>query len=247
MSIYAIADLHLSLAPNTEKPMDVFGSRWLNHTERIRENWCKTITDKDTVIVAGDISWGLKLAEASFDLDWIDKLPGHKVMIKGNHDLWWSGITRMNNMYDSITFLQHDAYFVSSDKDADSDSSDEPNDHDGIWICGSRGWITPDDADFNEDDDRIYKREMLRLRGSLESAQAGADILAFLHFPPVSDPRRFSGFMQLFEDFGVKHVYYGHVHGDDNFRHAIQGIYHGIEYKLISADYLNCCPMKIYE
>ena len=241
MSIYAIADLHLSLAPQTEKPMDVFGSRWINHTERIRGNWCKTITDKDTVIVAGDISWGLKLEEASYDLAWVDKLPGHKVLLKGNHDLWWSGITRLNNMYESITFMQNDAYLVPSDTDQGL------NDTEGVWTCGSRGWITPDDEDFSAADEKIYKREMMRLKSSLEAAQAGTEILGFLHFPPVSDPRRFSGFMQLFEDFGVKHVYYGHVHGDENFKHSIQGHYHGIEYNLISADYLNCCPIKIHD
>ena len=241
MSIYAIADLHLSFAPDSDKPMDVFGARWNNHPERIKENWCSTITEDDTVVVAGDISWGLKLDDAVYDLDWVDALPGHKVMLKGNHDLWWSGINRMNGMYDSITFLQNDAYCVSME-----DGSE-------VWICGSRGWLTPDDDDFTEDDDKIYKREILRLRASLEYAansreDAKADspvIIGFLHYPPVAKPGMFSGFMQAFEDYGVKEVYYGHIHGEEGFRSAVQGDYYGIRYSLISADYLNCRPVKI--
>ena len=141
-------------------------------------------------------------------------------------------------MYDSITFLQNDGYFVDDDK---------------VWICGSRGWITPDDDDFTEDDDRVYKREILRLRASLEYADAKAadcskekpEIIGFLHYPPVSKPGSFSGFMQAFEDHGVREVYYGHIHGETGFKTAVQGDYYGIQYKLISADYLNCKLLKI--
>lgn len=234
MSIYAIADLHLSFAPGTEKPMDVFGVRWADHADRIRENWNRTVRDEDTVVIAGDVSWGLKLKEAAYDLDWIDRLPGTKVIIKGNHDLWWSGIRRMNEMYDSISFLQNDSYCV------------EQKEAEGICICGSRGWITPDDEDFGEADEKVYRRERLRLRASLESAaDKGHEIIGFLHFPPAAGPQKFSGFMQDFEDFGVREVYYGHVHGEANFRNAIQGNHYGIEYRLISADYLNCRLLKI--
>ena len=175
----------------------------------------------------GDISWGLKMEEAVYDLDWIDALPGKKILLKGNHDLWWTGINKLNRMYDSIRFLQYDSVTVE-----------------GVSICGSRGWITPDDDDFGESDDKIYKRELLRLESSLKAAESD-DIIGFLHFPPVSDPRRFSGFMQLFEDFGVKDVYYGHIHGEEGFKSAIKGNYHGINYHLVSADYLNCKPIKI--
>ncbi|MDD4200268.1 MAG: metallophosphoesterase [Eubacteriales bacterium] len=230
MSIFAIADLHLSMAPGTEKPMDVFGNRWFNHVERIRENWCRMVDENDTVIVAGDISWGLKLEEARYDLDWVDKLPGKKVLLKGNHDLWWAGITRLNSMYNSIRFLQNDAIVAE-----------------GVWLCGSRGWITPDDDDFKDADEKIYNRELIRLKASLDSVPSGEKILGFLHYPPVSNPGHYSGFMQLFEDYNVGNVYYGHIHGEDAFKKAIQGEYNGTEYRIISADYLNCCPLRIKE
>ena len=241
MSIFAIADLHLSFAPDSDKPMDVFGERWKDHPERIRENWCSLVSEEDTVVVAGDISWGLKLSDAVYDLDWVDALPGHKVMLKGNHDLWWSGINRMNALYDSITFLQNDAFRVTMEDGRD------------VWICGSRGWLTPDDDDFTGDDEKIYKREILRLRASLDFARSAsedakadsADIIGFLHYPPVAKPGGFTGFMQAFEDYGVKEVYYGHIHGEEGFRTAVQGEYYGAEYSLISADYLNCRPLKI--
>ena len=110
MSIYAIADLHLSFAPGINKPMDIYGNRWYDHWRRLEQNWRTMIRSEDTVIVPGDISWGLKLEEAKYDLDWVDDLPGHKVLFKGNHDLWWSGITKLNKMYDSMTFVQNDFY-----------------------------------------------------------------------------------------------------------------------------------------
>lgn len=231
MSIYAIGDLHLSLAPGSDKPMDVFGSRWINHADRIKEYWSETVRDEDTVVIAGDISWGLKPEEAKFDLDWISALPGKKILLKGNHDLWWNSIGRLNKMYDNMTFLQNDCIVAE-----------------GICICGTRGWITPDDEDFTEADMKVYRRECMRLETSLKAACAkapGREIIGFLHFPPVSGRNHFSGFQQLFEDYGVKEIYYGHIHGEAGFAAALQGEYYGREYKLISADYLNCRLLKI--
>lgn len=234
MSIFAVADLHLSMAPGVEKPMDVYGPRWFNHAGRLEQNWRSAVADGDTVIVAGDISWGLKLEEARYDLEWIDTLPGRKVFLKGNHDLWWSGITKLNQMYDSITFLQNDCFEAE-----------------GFVICGSRGWITPDNDDFASDDEKIYKRELLRMEASLKAGRAlmqkcGArEMLGIMHFPPVSKPAAFSGFQQLFEDYGIKRVFYGHIHGEDGFRNTIMGTYHGIDYQLISLDYLNCRLLEV--
>lgn len=234
MSIFTVADLHLSLSPDIHKPMDIYGPRWCDHTARLETGWRAAVKEGDTVVVAGDISWALKLDDARYDLDWIDALPGRKVFLKGNHDLWWSGITKLNQMYDSITFLQNDCFEAE-----------------GFVICGSRGWITPDNDDFTADDEKIYKRELLRLKSSLESGkvlmQKGGyrEMLGIMHFPPVSKPSAFSGFQQLFEDYGIKRVFYGHIHGEDGFHNTIMGIHHGIEYQLISLDYLNCTLLEV--
>lgn len=247
MSIFAIADLHLSFCPDICKPMDIYGPEWENHAERIEENWRSVVTDEDTVVLPGDISWGLKLEEARYDLEWIEALPGRKVVFKGNHDLWWRGITKLNSMYETVTFIQNDCYEAE-----------------GIFICGTRGWVTPDSDDYTEADEKIYNRELLRLRASLEKAVAagakaagGAEgargigetgsrrILGVLHYPPVSKAAAFSGFQQIFQEYGVKDVIYGHLHGSEGFSKAIEGPFQGIRYKLVSADRLDCMPVKI--
>lgn len=253
MSIFAISDLHLSFCPDVCKPMDIYGPEWHDHGARIEKNWRSTITEDDTVVLPGDISWGLKLEEARYDLDWIEALPGRKVIFKGNHDLWWRGITKLNAMYETITFMQNDCYEAE-----------------GVFICGTRGWVTPDSDDYTESDEKIYRRELLRLRASLEKAAAagvvknecirslsgqqetakpddidGRRILGVLHYPPVSKASNVSGFQQIFEEFGVKNVIYGHLHGAEGFGKAIEGPFHGIRYRLVSADRLNCMPVKI--
>lgn len=239
MSVYVISDLHLSFFPGADKPMDVFGPRWFNHAQRLEDNWRQRIGEEDTVIIPGDISWALKLEEARYDLDWLAALPGSKVLLKGNHDLWWNGITRLNRMYDNMCFLQNDHIRVEN-----------------CCICGSRGWLTPDSEDFGPQDEKIYRRELLRLESSLDSGAravrremaAGAGevkLLAVMHYPPVSDIHHFSGFQQLFEDYGVKDVYYGHIHGEEAFRGRIEGQVHGVNYHLVSLDFLNCQPLRV--
>jgi len=236
MSIHAIADTHLAFFPGSDKPMDVFGSRWNDHENRLKENWVRQVAPEDTVVIAGDISWGIKLQEAKYDLDWIHTLPGRKVLIKGNHDLWWNGIRRLNSLYDDIRFLQYDCVMVGS-----------------ICICGSRGWLTPDNDDFGAEDESIYRREILRLEMSLEAgkkAMMDAEdpvMIGFMHYPPVIDMRIGSGFHDLFRKYGVKDVYYGHIHGEDSFKTAIQGDVDGVRYHLISLDYLDCRPLIISE
>ena len=235
MSIFAIADLHLSLAPDIDKPMDIYGYRWHDHVARLEKNWRELVKDDDTVIIAGDISWALKLEDAKYDLDWVDSLPGQKVMYKGNHDLWWNGITKLNKMYDSITFVQNDC-FAAED----------------FIVCGTRGWLTPDNDDFKEADEKIYRRELMRMKSSLDAGKklidemgSNVELIAVMHFPPVSKVASFSGFQQLFEDYGIKHVIYGHIHGEDGFKNTIRGSHHGVEYDLISCDFLNCIPKLI--
>lgn len=235
MSIYAIGDTHLSLNEAVEKPMDIFGPQWENHAERLKTEWEKTITKDDVVIISGDISWALRLPEAMADLDFIHDLPGKKVLLKGNHDLWWTSITRLNKLYDDLFFLQNDFYVV-----------------DEVAICGSRGWVCPGSEDFTSHDRKIYERELIRMRMSLEGAElAGFGkgqqgiIVGVLHFPPTNDYQEDSGFTELFQEFGVKTVVYGHLHNPDNHKKGLKGEYKNVEYRLVAFDYLKGKPVKI--
>lgn len=232
MSIYAIGDLHLSLAPGVEKPMDIYGSVWRNHAEKLKKNWEELIKPSDTIILPGDISWGLKLSEAMYDLEWVDRLPGKKVIFKGNHDLWWSSAGKLNRLFDSMTFVQNTAYEAE-----------------GCFLCGSRGWICPGHDDFKVQDEKIYKRELLRLDMSLKDAKAkGAEeIIGVLHFPPSTGSGCSSDFTDAFEAAGVKKVIYGHLHGMDAYKNGLKGMYNGIDYSLVSLDYLDCMPVLIKE
>lgn len=235
MSIYAIGDTHLSLNKEVEKPMDIFGPEWENHAERLKKEWEENITVEDVVIICGDISWALKLPEAMADLDFIHDLPGEKVLLKGNHDLWWTSIARLNKLYEDLHFIQNDFYAVE-----------------GVAICGSRGWVCPGSEDFSSHDRRIYEREIARMRMSLEAAElAGFGkeqegiIIGAMHFPPTNDSLEASGFTELFQEFGVKTVVYGHLHNGENHKKGLQGTYKGVEYKLVAFDYLKGKPVKL--
>jgi uncharacterized protein len=230
MSIYAIGDLHLSLGEGIDKPMDIYGGQWIRHVDRLKRNWINNITDQDTVVLAGDISWALKFEEAKADLEWLHHLPGRKVVIKGNHDLWWTGIQKMNAMYDDIIFLHNFCVMVGD-----------------IAICGSRGWICPGNDGFTEADNKIYQRELLRVGRSIEDAKkrGAKHILGVLHFPPTNDKMQASGFTELFASAGAKTVVYGHLHGPETYNKGLQGHFNGVDYQLVSLDYLNCEPLKL--
>lgn len=231
MSIYALGDLHLSLGEGIDKPMDIYGEPWVRHVERLRHNWLAQINDTDTVILAGDISWALKFNEAKADLDWLHQLPGKKIIIKGNHDLWWTGIQKMNALYEDMVFLHNFSVEVE----------------DGIAICGSRGWICPGTDGFTEADNKIYQRELLRLSRSIDDAKSKGKrkLIGVLHFPPTNDKIQPSGFTDIFAEAGVKTVVYGHLHGSETYHKGLQGNFNGVEYKLVSLDYLNCNPFKL--
>lgn len=222
MAIFAIADLHLSFDTSVDKPMDIYGERWVNHADKIKEDWETRVSEEDTVIIAGDISWALKLKEAMADLEWINRLPGKKVLIKGNHELWWNGINKLNNMYDNIYFLQNTFYEAE-----------------GTAICGSRGWICPGTEGFSQEDRKIYERELLRLRMSLDAAKnAGVeDIIMAIHYPPTNESKQPSDFTRLFEEYSVKQVVYGHLHGKEIWKRGIKGLFNGVKYDLVSQDY----------
>ncbi|MBR2540032.1 MAG: metallophosphoesterase [Mogibacterium sp.] len=235
MKIYAISDLHLSFNENIDKPMDVFGTGWENHAERLRAIWKEYINEEDIVLVPGDISWGLKLEEAMADFDWLHLLPGKKIISKGNHDLWWSRINYLNTLYDDIIFLQNDCYV--------------PEDS-GIVITASRGWPYPGSDEYTEHDEKIYARELQRLRLGLDAAKAKApeaDIIVCLHYPPSDPSGRVTGFTEILEEYNVRKCVYGHLHGHAAFGRGIKGKFRGIDYQLVSLDYLGAQPKLIYD
>lgn len=228
--VFAIADPHLSFS--TDKPMDVFGSAWTDHAERFSLRWREEVSGGDIVIVAGDISWALKTEDAIPDLDFLHGLPGYKVLVRGNHDLWWQSITKLNALYDDIRFLQNDFIFVG----------------DGAAICGSRGWGLPGLEGYGADDEKILARELIRLHMSLERAvSAGAkNIICAMHFPPALMPSNQSAFTDLIQKYPVSRVVYGHLHGAQAFRKGIQGRHGEVEYSLVSCDYLRFSPLRIF-
>lgn len=234
MSIFAIGDLHLSFDERISKPMDIFGSRWENHAERLKQNWEENIASDDTVLICGDISWGLRLEEAMADFKWIEDLPGRKIITKGNHDLWWGSVKKLNSISENIRFLQNDAA-LNFDNDR------------RICICGTRGWICPGTEGFDEHDEKIFKRELIRLEMSLKEAKKQEPdlIIAMLHYPPCNDKFQPSEFTNMLSRYGVKTCIYGHLHGKDAFKNGFQGILNGVEYKLVSLDYIEANPIKI--
>lgn len=240
MSVFAIGDLHLSFGELVEKPMEIFGGQWANHAERVKENWETLVSEEDTVIIPGDISWGLRLSEAVPDLEWIAALPGRKVLLKGNHDLWWSSISKLSNLAESLSFVQNQCYEGES-----------------FIICGSRGWTCPGDTGFSAKDRKIYERELLRLKLSLDAgkmareraAAEGRELLLIgaLHFPPTNEKMENSGFTELFSEYGATKVVYGHLHGTEAYKNGFQGTRNGVEYCLTSCDKLACRPLRILE
>lgn len=220
MKIFAISDLHLSLA--TDKPMNIFGDNWEDHPEKIAADWLAQVSEDDLVLLPGDHSWGLKLNEAVPDLDFIGELPGRKVLIKGNHDLWWQSRKKVESVLPpSICILQNEALVF-----------------DGWTICGTRGWVTPQDERISPDDQKVYARELLRLEMSLKKAEPDKPIIAMLHYPPVNSAGEATEFAHLMSRYGVTMCIYGHLHGPTT-RFAFEGELNGVDYHLVSADHLD--------
>ncbi|MCX7885303.1 MAG: metallophosphoesterase [Caloramator sp.] len=224
MALYAIGDLHLSFA--VEKPMDVFGEIWSNHYKKIEYNWNKVVKDEDVVLIPGDISWGMKLSEALPDLDYVHKLKGKKILIKGNHDYWWSSITKLNSLYEDMCFIQN-TYAAYQD----------------YGICGSRGWVS---INGEEKDEKIYKRELLRLKLSLDCAIKSGykKLIVMMHYPPITKISKSMEFLELLSNYPVEKLIYGHVHNDSK-DICINGIYKNIEYICTSCDIINFNPVRI--
>lgn len=241
MSLYVMADLHLS--SDGSKSMAVFGSRWVDYMEKIRKNWCAVINEEDTVIIPGDISWALKLEDTLEDFRFLDSLPGKKLIGKGNHDFWWSTVSKMTafleqNGLSSIRFLYNNAYRLED-----------------CIVCGTRGWFleesqqnTVGEVDYS----RIVDREVIRLRLSLEEAkrlqteggEKSLPILVFLHFPPVWNNFVCREILDVLHEFQVKSCYFGHIHGAYYAPRMTE--FEGIELILVSADFLQFSPMPVY-
>lgn len=230
MSLYAIGDLHFSTAVN--KPMNIFGDNWENHEKKIIDSWNSKVNKNDTVLIVGDTSWGINMDEATFDLDIIHNLPGKKIYVKGNHDYWWTTIAKLNKLYEDMSFLQNNFYSYNE-----------------YAICGTRGWICPNDVKFTEDDEKIYKREAHRLKLSLDAAKkAGFEkIIVITHYPPTNDKLEPSLFTDIYEEYKVEKVIYGHLHGKESFKMGLEGIREGVEYKLVSCDYVDFNLVKIMD
>ena len=227
MNVFAIGDLHLS--HTSDKPMDVFGAHWENHIEKIKQNWEQTITDEDIILVPGDISWAMRLNEAKVDLEWLDKLPGQKICIRGNHDYWWDRPSPLNRTYKHTYFLQSTTYMIGNRA-----------------ICGTRGWSLGENS-TSEENQRLIARECIRLKLSLDEAmkREAKEIWVMLHYPPNEEGSSNSPFIELIKQYPVKKVIYGHLHDTSSWEKALIGEQGGIRYELVSADYLNFKPLLI--
>lgn len=228
MALYTISDLHLGF--NVEKPMDIFGDKWKDHDNKIKENWLSKITEEDTVLIAGDVSWSLKDEDSRYDLDWINELPGKKIISKGNHDYWWGSISKLNNMYKNTKFLQNNFYVYEE-----------------YAICGTRGWICPGGDKYSSKDEKIYSREQIRLRLSLDAAKKNGfeKFIVMLHYPPTNEKFEESEFTKIIKEYKVEKVIYGHLHGPVLFGKLLNGYFDEVEYILTSADYLDFNPKRV--
>lgn len=230
MNIYAIGDLHLSTT--TDKPMDIFGGNWEGHFEKIKEDWISKVGEEDIVLIPGDISWAMKLTDALQDIEKIASLPGKKVLIRGNHDFWWNGITRLRESApnDSFYFLQTDSVKIGK-----------------YLFIGSRGWACPGSPDYTEQDEKLYRREVERFRLALRSAegqrQEGDELIVLIHYPPFNLKGEESHFCKLFEEYGVKKVVFGHLHGNSFFPFRTEK--NGVSYFLTSCDKVDFKLVKI--
>lgn len=228
MSIYAIADLHLSFSEN--KPMDIFGENWEKHEQKVRENWLKKVDDDDLVVLPGDFSWAMHLKDAKEDFKFLDNLPGKKVLIKGNHDFWWTTLKSMNafleeNQFESINFIYNNAI-----------------NYENKIIVGTRGWTIGE----TENAEKMKKRELRRLENSIlfakENFKPEKEIICALHYPPITKnmvkSNEKSDYLELLKKYNIKKCIYGHLHGKAH-EEAVEGFIENIELNLVSCDYLN--------
>ena len=228
MALYAIGDTHLSL--NSDKPMDVFGGSWEGYVEKLRAGFAH-VKPEDTVVLCGDLSWGMSLEEARADFAFLDALPGRKILLKGNHDYWWTTANKMNtffqeNGFTTLNILHNTCYFYGA-----------------LALCGTRGWFFEENA--KPQSAKVFRREVMRLEASLKAADE-REKLCFLHYPPLYQGYTCPEILALLEQYGVTACYYGHLHGGSH-RLALEGTYGTVRYSLVSADYLRFYPKIICE
>jgi len=234
LSIFVIADLHLSF--KNPKPMNIFGDNWENHEEKIKNDWMKRVTDKDVVILPGDFSWAMNLEDAKPDFEFLNKLPGKKLLLKGNHDYWWTTLKKMReyveeNNFDTIDFIFNNSYC-----------------YENKIITGTRGWTLND----LEGTGKILNRELGRLELSIQEGitKYGEDkpILVFMHYPPITNSAILNNselkFVELMKKYNVQRCMYGHLHSHSH-KDAIEGEVEGIQFNLVSGDYLDFKLMEI--
>lgn len=227
MALYAIGDLHLCLG--APKPMDIFGGSWVGYMDKLKEG-LSCIRPEDTTVLLGDLSWTLDLADAKVDFGWIDQIPGRKIILKGNHDYWWSTASKFykfcnDNGFSNQWILNNNCY-----------------EYEGWAICGTRGWFFEEERS-GEHDEKVFKRELIRLETSL--AEAGElPKIVFLHYPPRYKGYLCAPILELLHKYDVRRCFYGHLHGPSHGL-AVEGIWDGVDYKLVSADYLNFKPYLV--
>ena len=226
MALYAIGDLHLGLG--VDKPMGIFGPGWDNHTQRLQDAFSQ-LHEEDVTVLCGDTSWGIDFQESLEDFRLIDSFPGRKLILKGNHDYWWNTAAKMQRFFEesgisTISILHNNCHFYGE-----------------YALCGTRGWFFEEDQ--KPHNAKVLNREVIRLEASLKAA-GGRPILAFLHYPPLYEGYRCPEILEKLESYGVERCCYGHLHGPTH-RRAIEGRYGGVEYALVSADYLRFVPKKI--
>jgi predicted phosphohydrolase len=228
MSLYAIGDTHLSLT--TDKPMDIFGPAWENHCEKLRAGF-SGLDGEDVTVICGDLSWGIDLSECLEDFKFIDSFPGKKIILKGNHDYWWSTATKALGFFaangiNSISILNNN-FYEFGERSA---------------VCGTRGWFYEEETGTAHDK-KILARELGRLETSLRQA-GDREKYVFLHYPPKYASYECPEILELFDRYDVRMCVSGHIHSK-SLRHVFEGLYRGVEYKTVSADYLNFVPKLI--
>lgn len=235
MSIYAIGDLHLSL--DKEKPMDIFGTNWKDHEKIIKENWIKTVNNNDLVILLGDFSWAMNIQEMYQDFKYINELPGKKILLKGNHDYWWTTVTSMRkyleeNKFENIDFLYNNSY-----------------EYDNKLIVGTRGWALNDTKNAEKMNNREEERLKISINSVIDKNEIDSikqkELICVMHYPPINkDLIKKAKYIDIMKENKVKLCLYGHLHGKSH-EEAFEGIFEGIEFKLVSSDYLNFELYKI--